>query len=319
MGFAERLPQTLQRRLSRREPTLNLGLRNLYIVPSSFGGLWLLTGGILYLVGINGRSNGPVLLSLLMLALLLLNLFLTHLNLQGLELASREAGPSHADEAAPVPLLARSRSARAALKLRWLAAAPAAAAQQQVLLHLQPGSTPMTVPWQPLRRGLQRPGRLVIHTTAPMGLFRCWAYWEPPIDLAIAPARTPGPVQELPRAERQQGCALLSSGSGSDHFDELRPLRPEEGLQRVAWKTLARGQGWYGKRFEAEQAAGLWLAPAAGLPFETALEHLCERLCRGLAAGETLGLLLPGGLEIPPAAGPAQLDRCLRALATAAA
>lgn len=311
MGFAERLPQTLQRRLSRREAQLNLGLRNLYIVPSSFGGLWLLTGGILYLVGINGRSNGPVLLSLLMLGLLLLNLFLTHLNLQGLELTSLEAGPSCADTAAAVPLLARSRSARAALKLRWLAPA----AQQQVLLHLQAGSTPLTVPWQPPGRGLQRPGRLVIHSSAPMGLFRCWAYWEPPIDLAIAPARTPGPVQELPRAERRQGGAALSSGAGSDHFEELRPLRPQEGLQRVAWKTVARGQGWYGKRFEAEQEAGLWLAPAPGLPLEPALEHLCERLCRGLAGGESLGLVLPGGLKIPPAAGAAQLVRCLRALA----
>ncbi|MBM5799606.1 MAG: DUF58 domain-containing protein [Cyanobacteria bacterium K_DeepCast_35m_m2_023] len=314
MDFVERLPQTLQRRLSRREPTLTLQRRNLYILPSRFGGLWMLTGAILYLVGINGRSNGPVLLSLLLLGLLLLNLFLTHFNLQGLELRLRDAGPSCADEAADVPLLAISRSARPAIKLRWLS--PALRPQEQQLLHLQAGNTPLSVPWQPRRRGLQRPGRLLIHTTAPMGLFRCWSYWEPPLDLAIAPARTPGPVLERQRPEQRQPGARQSSGSGSEHFDELRPLRPEEGLQRVAWKTVARGQGWYGKRFEAEQAAGLWLAPAPSLPLERALEHLCERLCRGLQAGESLGLLLPGGLAIPPAAGQAQLQRCLVALAS---
>lgn len=313
MGFAERLPRALQRRLSRREPSLTLGLRNLYIVPSRFGGLWMLSGAILYVVGINGRSNGPVLLSLLMLGLLLLNLFLTHLNLQGLDLRCRAASPSCADEPAAVPLLAISRSQRPGIKLRWLS--PATPPQEQVLLHLQPGSTALLVPWQPPRRGLQRPGRLLIHSTAPMGLFRCWAYWEPPHELAIAPARRPGPVQQLLRPQQHQTSSPLSSGHGSDQFVDLRPLRPEEGLQRVAWKTLARGQGWYGKRFEAEQAAGLWLAPAPGLPLEPALEHLCERLCSGLAAGESLGLLLPGGLTIAPAAGAAQLQRCLAALA----
>jgi len=313
MGFAERLPKALQRRLSRREAVLQLGLRNLYIVPSSFGGLWLLGGGVLYLVGINGRSNGPVLLSLLMLALLLLNLFLTHLNLQGLELRALQGHTSCADEPAAVPLLLISSSHRAGLKLRWLT--PHGSLQQQLLLHLPPGHTPISVAWQPSQRGRQRPGRLLIHSTAPMGLFRCWGYWEPPIDLTIAPARTPGPVQELRRAEHTQAGAVLSGGAGSDHFDELRPLRPEEGLQRVAWKTVARGQGWYGKRFEAEQAAGLWLSPASHVEPELAYEHLCRRLWSGLTAGESLGLLLPDGTAIAPGSGSKHLERCLQALA----
>jgi uncharacterized protein (DUF58 family) len=137
--------------------------------------------------------------------------------------------------------------------------------------------------------------------------------------LAIAPARRAGPVQEVRRPSRHDPSAALQGGHGSDHFEELRPLRPQEGLQRVAWKPLARGQGWYGKHFSAEQTAALWLAPAAGLPGELALEHLCERLCRGLAAGERLGLLMPNGIAIAPASGPAQQRRCLQALAAAPA
>ena len=310
MRFVKRWWHGLERRLSRREPQLHLGLRNLYIVPSTFAALWMLSGAVLYVVGINSRSNGPVLLALLQLALLLLTLFLTHLNLQGLELRLLEVGPSCADEAALLPLLVRSRQPRPGLKLRWLSPG-----QVQELVHLPVGESRLVVPWQPAQRGLQRPGRLLIHTTAPLGLFRCWAYWEPPLDLAIAPARRAGPVRELQRPSRGQPSTALHGGSGSDYFEELRPLRPEEGLQRVAWKTLARGQGWYGKRFAAEQAAELWLAPAPGLPAEQALEHLCERLCRGLDAGERLGLLLDGGVEIAPGSGEAQRRRCLQALA----
>ena len=317
MRFAERWWQGLQRRLSRRDAVLRLGLRTLYIVPSSFGGLWLLSGGVLYVVGINSRSNGPVLLALLQLGLMLLSLFLTHLNLQGLELRCVEAAPSCADEPAAVPLLALSRQSRAGVKLRWLS--PHEPAQAQQLVHLPAGTTSLTVPWRPPCRGLQQPGRLLVQTTAPLGLFRCWAYWEPPLMLAIAPARRAGPVQEVRRPSRHDPSAALQGGHGSDHFEELRPLRPQEGLQRVAWKPLARGQGWYGKHFSAEQTAALWLAPAAGLPGELALEHLCERLCRGLAAGERLGLLLPNGIAIAPASGPAQQRRCLQALAAAPA
>ena len=248
---------------------------------------------------------------------LLLSLFLTHLNLQGLELRCLEPSPSCRDEPAPLPLLAISRHPRPSLKLRWLT--PTERPQNQQLVHLPAGSTTLTVPWLPPRRGLQRPGRLLIHTTAPLGLFRCWAYWEPPLAVAIAPARRPGPVQELQQTSfgQQTRTARLDS-SGSDDFAELRPLRPQEGLQRVAWKTLARGRGWYSKRFGADDDAELWLSPAAGVPLEQALEHLCERLCCGLAAGQRLGLLLPGGIAIAPGTGDAQRRRCLQALAAVA-
>ena len=86
----------------------------------------------------------------------------------------------------------------------------------------------------------------------------------------------------------------------------------------MAWKTLARGQGWYGKRFSGEQPSELWLAPAPGLPLELALEHLCERLCRGLASGERVGLVLPGNVEIAPGEGQRHRYACLEALAAVA-
>ena len=85
MGFAEWW-QGLQRHLSRRSAQLLLGQRNLYILPSRFGSVWLLAAAALYLLGIHGRSNTPVLLCFLMLALMGLGLFLTHFNLQGMRL-----------------------------------------------------------------------------------------------------------------------------------------------------------------------------------------------------------------------------------------
>ena len=53
---------------------LRLGPRTLYILPTRFGLLWLATAGLLYLVGLQMRSNGSLLLSFLLLGLMLLTL-----------------------------------------------------------------------------------------------------------------------------------------------------------------------------------------------------------------------------------------------------
>lgn len=309
----KQLQRRIERRLSRRDPLLELQRRNLYILPTGFGSLWLCGSGVLYVVGINSRSNGPVLLSHLLLALILLSLFLTHRNLEGLELRSLDPHASCADEPALLPLLCNSRRARASLSLRWLEPTSGANA---LLVHLQAGRTRLELPWRPPGRGLQQPGRLLISTTAPLGLFRCWSFWEPPVQFAIAPARRRGPVQQPEQGFAQHAQQLRRQGSGSDDFQELTPLRPEEGMQRVAWKSAAKGQGLHGKRFSADQENELWLAPVAGIPLEQALEHVCERLERSLDNGARLGLVLPGGVCIHPDRGAAHRERCLIALAS---
>ena len=75
---------------------MKLGLRNLYIVPTGFGWLWL--GGALFLqlVAIQTQSNGPLLLSFVMLALQLLSLHLTHGQLEGLEVRCGQPEPAFA-------------------------------------------------------------------------------------------------------------------------------------------------------------------------------------------------------------------------------
>jgi uncharacterized protein (DUF58 family) len=296
-------------RAQRGDP-LRLGLRNLYIVPTRFGWLWLGGGALLQMVGIQLRANGAILLSFLMLGLFLLSLYLTHFNLQGLELAGSDPPPGFAGERLAYPLLLRAKSRSEGLQLRLERQAPLDPA------NLGPGQHRLLLHWQPAQRGARLPGVLRLQTTAPLGLFVCWSRWRLPNPQLIYPARRPGPLRERPYGREVEALASRSPAGrdGSEAWGDLRPHRPQDSPSRLAWKLLAQGRGSYAKRFRDPRPQALLLAPDPTLPLEAALEHLCDRVCRLHGAGAVYGLETPQGL-IGPDQGAAHRDRCLRALA----
>ena len=280
---------------------LRLGLRNLFILPTRFGLLWLAAAGLLQLVAIQMRSNGTLLLSFLLLGLMLLAMHLTHDALNGLELRCGEPSPGFAGQSVAYPLLLTSRLPRQHLHLSF------AAAHAHDIAELQPGVQQLEVLWRPDHRGLQRPGALHIATTAPLGLFVCWSRWEPATFQLIYPARVPGPVD----ADRpDQGQA------GLQEWQDLKPYRPGERLALVHWGSLARGRPLQLKQFSDPAPAHLMLKPMSGVSRERALEHLADRIWQLHHQGESYGLQLPG-LTIEPRRGAAHRDACLAALALA--
>jgi uncharacterized protein (DUF58 family) len=289
---------------------LKLGMRNLYIVPSRFGLLWL--GGMLLLqvVAIQLQSNGPLLLSFLMLGLFLLTLHLTHFNLQGVELRCGDPAPAFAGQPAAYPLEIRIPERCEGLRLRLGNAEPDAPRSLQAGLHR------LNVSWTPGQRGRQRPGRLRLFTTAPLGLFLCWSRWDPPRPQLVLPAPQRGPVgrAEAPADPEAAGGGGPSRREGADTWQDLRPHRPEDGAGRLAWKLLARGRGAHAKRFSDPRTESTLLTAAAGVPLEQALEHLCEAILRLHGEGASYGLVL-GNRVIPPGRGRSQRDRCLELLA----
>jgi uncharacterized protein (DUF58 family) len=291
-------------------PQLRLGMRNLYIVPTRFGWLWLGGTLLLQVVGIQLERNGPLLLSFLMLGLFLLTLHLTHLNLQGLQLACGDPAPGFAGQELRYPLTVRSHGRCEGLQLRFEGQA------WEPPRHLNPGLHALAVPWMPAQRGLHCPGRLRLQTTAPLGLFVCWSHWRPSLPQLIYPARRAGSVQQLSQAGAEPVTAP-SRGSrrdGGEEWHDLRPHRPQDPPSRLAWKLLAQGRGSFSKRFAAPTEVMPLLAPDPSLPFEQALEHLSERIWRLHGQGACFGLVLRGQ-RIEPGSGTAQRDRCLAALA----
>ena len=312
MGFADLQLEVERWVKPQRGERLRLGLRNLYILPTRFGWLWLASSGLLQLVAIQTQRNGPLLLSFLMLGLWLLALHLTHFNLQGLELQALPPTGGFADAPLAYRLLVRSRGSRDAVQLGGQREPPPAPQR------LKRGEAVLTVTWHSAQRGLQTPGPLRIQTTAPLGLFRCWSLWAPPLPQPVYPARRPGPVAEIPGSSGSDATQVAANPhqQGSESWHDLRPHRPEDGLGRLAWTSLAQGRGKQTKLFADESTPGARLSPAPGVPIEGALEHLSAEIWRRSQAGEAFGLDL-GATHLAPATGPDHRDRCLLALALA--
>ncbi len=290
--------------------TLRLGLRNLYILPTRFGALWLAGAALLQVVGIQTQRNGPLLLSFLLLALMLLALHLTHFNLQGLELGSGAPKPGFADEPLLYPLQLRSDSRREAIGLQL------AGGERLMPQRLEAGFSTLVLPWQCNRRGLQRPGPVLIRTTAPLGLFVCWSRWQPAQPQAVFPARRPGPVGSArgDQPQRPAQASVIGTREGSEHWQDLRPHRPEDSQARLAWKALAQGRGRLSKVFRDAEGVPPVLSAAAGIPHEQALEHLSAAVWQLSERGERFGLQLANEV-IPVGQGRDHRDRCLLALA----
>jgi uncharacterized protein (DUF58 family) len=292
--------------------TLSLGMRNLYILPTRFGLLWLAGMALLQVVAIQLESNGPLLLSFLMLGLFLLTLHLTHFNLQGLEVRCGQPAAGFAGDTLAYPLRLRCRGRCEGLRLRLGPGEPDQARSLAAGDHL------LTLPWSPAERGRMRPGKLRLLTTAPLGLFVCWSRWDPPMPQLVIPAPRSGPVGRAQAPElKQQGARSGSRGSsGGDLWHDLQPHRPEDGAGRLVWKLLAQGRGAHAKRFLAPMAEAPLLTPAEGIPLERALEHLCAAILRLHGEGASYGLQL-GSTSIPPGHGHDHRDRCLETLALA--
>jgi uncharacterized protein (DUF58 family) len=94
------------------------------------------------------------------------------------------------------PIQTHSSLPREVITLQWLGG-------PGTDVHTLPVAEPQRIPagssclelfWTPLQRGAHRPGRLVLSSTAPLGLFICWTRWDPLARQLVYPGRLARPV-----------------------------------------------------------------------------------------------------------------------------
>jgi uncharacterized protein (DUF58 family) len=286
--------------------------KNLYIFPSITGFAYLLLVIIIWLLGTNYQNNLILALAYMQISVFVLTILNTYNNMAGLRVEFIGAEEGFVGEKIAFRFLFASSNRRGAhyITAQWLDG-------DAVILDFEPGREHIeNVYINASRRGWLRPRRLLLKSTFPMGLLRCWTWLNVDAETLVYPE----PVEcELPigvAAPEQDGGQHPRLGSG-DEFAGFRTYKPGDSPRRIAWKHYARDLGLWSKDYGETVTSQTWLQWNDFFrgDVELGLSHLCFWVEKFTEQQRTFGLKLPG-VELPPDSGMEHRQTTLRALAT---
>ena len=305
--------QRFNRWLTRRIPAANeqkLSNRNIFILPTKFGYAYIFSVLILFLLGTNYQNNLIILMSYLFASVFITSMLHSFFNLSRLKFIFNSNLTAHASQTISIPLSVLSKNKRFDIHFSFV---------DNIKSHvpvIEVGGSVIHIPYQPLLRGVNNPGRLKISSEYVFGLFISWTHLDFDCEVLTYPAKKMfNHIKHDSFAEHAElnGNKVIEGG---DDFGELREYKQGESNAQIAWKQLARGQGRLTKTTQQELGNTIWLSlqqlPTA--PIETKLEMLCFLVLDHHKSNIPFGLVLDS-TKIEPSIGSLHLKKCLEALA----
>ena len=308
------LSRTFEKWLKRRIPpansvTLNQG--NVFILPTREGIYFTFLIVFIVLAGINYQNSLVFALAFLLFSMLMVSILHTYRNLSGITLQSAGSKPAFAGDDIEFDVNLTRSGARTyeALQLGWHKNEVTEAdllEEEQCLVNL----------FLPAKqRGIMNPGRLLIQTRYPVGLFRAWSW----VDLDMTAIVYPRPVVAgpIPGALSSSGEGDALQRGGVDDFYGFREYQGGDSLRHIAWKNYARSDDLLLKEFAAHVDRRIWIdwEYLTGDEIETRLSKLCYWVVQLAATQDEYGLRLPD-TEIAPGRGLGHRNEMLIQLAT---
>jgi uncharacterized protein (DUF58 family) len=290
------------------ELPLTLEYRDIYVMPTRFGGWFGVLLALMVIAGLNFNNNMTLLLVFLLGSITMLTTLLAYRNLAGIRMDAILVKPAFAGEAARFQVLLKNPEERHRFAIR------AIADESVDCADIEPQNTRRLVVEQTAsRRGWLEMEPFRIENRFPLALFRAWSVVIPRARCLVypCPAVNPPPLPQSGRGDH--GAAQRGSG---EHFHGLREYQPGDPLRRIAWRTSARHQKLYSREMEAprDEACELNWYLMGGGDTEEKLSILTAWVLRAERRQ------IPYSLEMPGAALPAELgedhrDACLAILA----
>lgn len=289
---------------------LTFNRHRVYILPTAHGLLFLIILFAMLLGSINYNNNLGFLLVFLLGSITLVSMIHTYRNLLGMEILSVSVEPVFAGRTALFRFLVRSESGhRRAIGFVMEKDEPVIEN-----ISAQTDET-VTVKFSTRYRGILRPGRLIIWTRYPLGLFRAWTVVLPDISCVVYPRPHAGSFQSSGGHDGDESD-VNPIKSGVDDFFGLKPYQPGDPVGKISWKSFSRGLGVFIKEFSGNSGAAVMLDYDAlgDANREHKLSRLADMVLKAHNMNVEYGLLLPGR-TIAPDKGERHRHACLKALA----
>jgi uncharacterized protein (DUF58 family) len=291
-----------------REVTLNQ--RRIFIFPSRTGLFFGCSLLVMLIAAINFENNLSYALTFLLASLFIVATLHTYANLSGLTIRAMRAQPAFSGQQSEfLVMIERSKKRdHYALYLKW------PASSETIVNLVEDDSIKVQLHMAVDKRGWFHPGRLLVESTYPLGLLRCWTW----IDLDLYALVYPRPIAsaELPGLATDTPDGAAAMVVGNDDFYGFRDYRKGDSPRQVHWKGLAKGQSMQTKQYTAYADRSVWLdwELFPGMGVEQRLSHLCYWVLTFDDRREEYGLRLPG-VTIDPAVGEKHREQVLKELA----
>ncbi|MDG0979584.1 MAG: DUF58 domain-containing protein [Halieaceae bacterium] len=293
---------------SPRQARVTLTQKRIYILPTRGGFACSLLLLVLLVAGINCQNNLIYGLTFWLATLFLLATWHTYQNMAGLQLSARATASVFAGGAAQFELTLKASTKKSLLQL----VVETAHGDRQNLARVD--ETPVRLIWaEPTaHRGWHHPERLTLSSSAPFGLFRCWAYaWLDARALVY-----PKPIEAVIMSDGcGQGDTRPLGSATTQELDGFRPYREGDHRKHIHWVTLAKGQPLQTREQALQQENESWVLWEYYVgAIEQRLSAMCQRVLTLSEHDKLFGLGLPG-LQIAPSRGYEHRAQCLQALA----
>lgn len=296
--------------------------KQIYILPTGFGFLFLGGSIVMILIGSAYQNNSVNLMGFFLLAFCFTAMVATQRNLKRIEVSLLEPVSGFSGEAIPVHCVIKNKSAKlGAHQIRFQLPS-----EFQSIAHYDARSVippkqqrKLIATFRAPSRGIRSIERVRLETEYPYGLFRAWSFRRTDAEAVIYPSRR--------RVDSDLSLRLSSADKlntsrqkkfNGDELLELVPLVSGETNRAVDWKLFARRGLLAKKQFEEAKGIALLLKlPARFKSLEDQENTLIELSSCVSAAIERH---IPVGIESPferisPADSAPHAKRILRTLA----
>ncbi|HKE40485.1 MAG TPA: DUF58 domain-containing protein [Casimicrobiaceae bacterium] len=273
-----------------RDPVI-LRHSRIYILPTRRGLALITTIVIMLLTSMNYALSLGFALTFLCAGMVAAALLATFRNLAGIAVSPLVAGEAFAGGQLEFTLsLASGGDAREGIEV-----APRDGPAIEV--ELPSGATrPVRLYVHARRRGRLPLGRVTLSSSVPLGLWRAWAYVHFPLTGSVYPVPEASPP---PLPPGHQGSEARRAALAADaELAGLREYQRGDAQNRIAWKAVARGAGWYTKLFEGSGGSGAvdldWAELPPGMDEEQRLARFAAWILAAERETRAFSLRLPG-------------------------
>jgi uncharacterized protein (DUF58 family) len=309
LPFAAALDRFIKRRYAFSGEN-RLGRKRIFILPSYFGFIYILTTLIMLIGALNYNNNPAFMLTFLLMSIALVAILHSYRNLTQLSFRSVKTVPSFAGHPVQYWILVDNHGGgqRVAIEL--------SAADQPPVVVNAPADDATTVHLNlpTYKRGKIPFCVVTVETRYPFGLYRAWSYIRIEASCLVYP--TPAGTSSRPLPSPNIHGDKESNQLGTDDYLGLRNYHAGDSIKHIHWKAYARGQALLTKQFSLAESDEIWFDWDAlqGMDTEARLSQLTRWILDADENNYSYGLIIPG-CRYEPSLGEQHKHLCLKALA----